>query len=659
MALGRPYPTRKAIAVRDPSLTTQAPEQVLATVLDALAVRVFWKDLDLRYLGCNRTFAEDCGLRTPDEIAGKSDFDLPCRGDAERYRLCDHQILETGQARLDFEDNRVVNDGQTLRTRMNKMALRDADGNIVGVLGFYAQAGNWASHGRGHSTSEQMLRVILDTLPYPIFAKDRDLRYTLCNPAFEQYLGKTNPEIVGKSVFDVSPAPLAQVYHQADVALMNSRGKQIYETKVRYHNGTDHDVVFYKGVFNDAQGEVAGMVGHLYDVTDRKRMEEALRQAHKMESIGRLAGGVAHDFNNLLSPILGYSDLLLRQIPSDDLRRNEVLQIRRAAIRARDLVQQLLAFGRKQILELKAVDLRQVVGDVDPLLRRTIREDVRIDIVLPDHLDAVRADIAQLEQVLLNLAINAQDAMPDGGVLTIELSEQCVDEAAAVDIRGLQPGRYVLLTVSDTGIGMSQATLDCLFEPFFTTKETGKGTGLGLSMVYGIVTQHGGHVVACSKPGHGSAFRIYLPIVDAAVEPPPLKQPPSASAPGGQETILLVEDDEMVRTMTRKMLEYLGYRVVVATFVHEAIEAVESHNIPVDLLLTDVIMPEMNGRILYDRLSASRPGLRVLYMSGYDRNVIAQLGVLVEGVHFLQKPFNEDALASKIREALSGQLAVV
>ncbi len=368
--------------------------------------------------------------------------------------------------------------------------------------------------------------------------------------------------------------------------------------------------------------------------------EEQLRQAQKMEAVGRLAGGVAHDFNNLLTIINGYGEIVLAGLPEGNPVRGLVAQMKQAGDRAASLTRQLLAFSRQQVIVPQILDLNGVVTDAAKLLRRLIGEDIELTTALDPALGRVKADPGQVEQVLMNLAVNARDAMPAGGTLTVE--------TANVERDG---GRYVLLRVADTGCGMDAATKARVFEPFFTTKGPGKGTGLGLSVVHGVVQQAGGRIEVDSEPGRGTTFRVYLPLEENAVP----RQKPAAvpvSSPGGTETLLLVEDEEAVRGLTRMTLEAGGYRVLEASHGAEALRLAERHAEPIHLLVTDVVMPGMSGRELADRLTASRPGLRVLYLSGYTDDAVVRNGVLEAGVAFLQKPFGVDALARKVREVL-------
>lgn len=385
---------------------------------------------------------------------------------------------------------------------------------------------------------------------------------------------------------------------------------------------------------------------------EKSQMEAQFHQAQKMESVGRLAGGVAHDLNNLLSPILGYGEMLLTEFSAGDHRKESVKQIVNAGERARDLVRQLLAFSRKQILELKPVDLNNVLTGFEKLLRRTIREDVDIKFIPAASLPHIRGDVSQLEQVIMNLMVNAQDAMPDGGVLSIETDVIQLDAGYSAALHDVAPGRYVMMAVSDTGYGMDDETQARIFEPFFTTKEKGKGTGLGLATVYGIVRQHGGGIRAFSKPGLGTTFKIYLPAMETTGRLAETAPAIPAEDLCGNETILLVEDSLAVRNMAEVLLKRQGYTVLVAENGAKALSGLERHEGPVHLLLTDVIMPGMNGKDLFDLAFAKNPGLKVLYMSGYMDNEISRCGVLDEGVQFIQKPFSAQALVAKVRDSL-------
>jgi signal transduction histidine kinase/CheY-like chemotaxis protein len=401
----------------------------------------------------------------------------------------------------------------------------------------------------------------------------------------------------------------------------------------------------------DENNVLMGFDGYFVDITEKKKLEERLTHAQKMESVGLLAGGVAHDFNNLLTPIVGYADILVKKLSPDSPYFDPLQQIKEAADRCRDLTRQLLAFSRKQLLELKTTDLGQIIRRFENILRRTIRENITIDVRIAPELGMVRADIGQIEQVLLNLSINAQDAMPDGGTLTIEVKDINLDESYTIKHPEVSPGSYVMLSVSDTGFGMDDQTRGHIFEPFFTTKELGRGTGLGLSIVYGIIKQHGGSITVYSEKGQGAIFKIFLPKLvaeGAAIE----QQSFSKELARGNETILVVEDNEMVRKLTCDMLADLGYRVLAAENPERCIVLAHAQQGPLHLLLTDVVMPGMNGVELFNILHRVRPDMKVLFMSGYASTVIGQHGVLNEGINFIQKPFSQHALSHKARHAL-------
>jgi len=410
-------------------------------------------------------------------------------------------------------------------------------------------------------------------------------------------------------------------------------------------------------IINIATGELKGVIEYVRDVTDRRKLEEQLRQAVKMEAVGSLAGGIAHDFNNILTGILGYSTMLAEQIGQEGLGHGKALQINRAAQRATKLTHQLLAFSRRQILEMKIMDLNNLLTDLEEMLRPLIGEHIHLETRFGRHLANVSADPAQMTQVALNLVVNARDAMPGGGNVTIETANIVLDDACAHAEPAVERGNYAMFSVMDTGYGMDAETCARCFEPFFTTKEKGAGTGLGLSTVYGIVRQHNGHITVASEVGKGTIFRVYLPQVEGegqvAGEPASDSRPTDMQqAQGGGETILLVEDDDLLRDMISEALETLGYHVIAASSAEEAIAIVDNSSDRIDLLLTDVILPKMDGRSLGEALAGVLPEMAVLYMSGYTDDFIVRHGVLDPDVSFISKPFSSDALARKVREKL-------
>ena len=391
--------------------------------------------------------------------------------------------------------------------------------------------------------------------------------------------------------------------------------------------------------------------GTMQDITDQRQLEAQLRQSQRLEALGQLAGGIAHDFNNLLTAIRGYAELLRRDTPGGEESRSDVDQIMLAADRAAELTRQLVAFSRRQLLQPSIIDPAEIVTDVVPMLRRLLGEHITLVTYADRDLGRVKVDASQFEQVIVNLAVNAGDAMPEGGALTIECINVELDATYAAAHPEVMPGLYVGLVVSDTGSGMSEATQARIFEPFYTTKEPGKGTGLGLSTVYGIVRQSGGSIYVYSEPHHGTSFKVYLPRVDEEADPP-VEDGAAPATPAGSETVLIVEDEAAVRTFATRVLVEQGYRVLEASGGPEALALAASHPDPIDLLVTDVIMPGMQGHKLAARLSARRPGLRVLYVSGFSENAVIHHGVASTGAGVLPKPFSGEGLGRAVREAL-------
>ncbi len=430
-----------------------------------------------------------------------------------------------------------------------------------------------------------------------------------------------------------------------------------YPLTIRHVSSRTTDVLYNATVYRNAAGEVQGVFAAARDVTERRRLEEKTKQlqlqiaqAQKVESIGRLAGGIAHDFNNLLTVINGYSQLLLAKLRAGDPLRAKLEEIHKAGERAAGLTRQLLAFSRRQVLQPHRLDLNRVVEEMRPMLERLVRESVEVRVELNAESATVYADPHQLEQVIMNLVVNARDAMPGGGRLLIETAVVELDEDSARSHLETRAGRYVMLAVSDSGGGMDEETRGRVFEPFFTTKGVGEGTGLGLSMVHGIVAQSGGYIDVASEPGVGTTFKIYLPaLADAAVD---AETPAAVPVLGGKETVLVVEDQAQVRDYTVEVLKAYGYRVTRAGNASEALLLCEREGLHIHLLLTDVVMPNASGMELAARLERSRPGIKVLFMSGYSGDVIARHGVLEEGAAFIQKPFSPEALAVKVRAVL-------
>ncbi len=495
------------------------------------------------------------------------------------------------------------------------------------------------------------LAMMIEKMPAVLWTTDTELRFTSSIGAGLEALGMQKNEVVGKSIGDyfqtTDPEFSAIAAHRKAlegeaVTFELEWEKRLFESHVQ--------------PLRSSEGELLGVIGVALDVTDRKRLLDQLRQSQKMQAVGELAGGIAHDFNNLLMVVKGHAEILIDRLGNSSPLRHGIEQMQKATERAAALTRQLLAFSRKQVLQPRVLELNEVVAGMIQMFSRVIGENIELAFLPGAKLWQVKADPSQMEQVLLNLVVNARDAMPDGGRLTIETSNVEFDRTYAIQRASMDPGPYVMLIVSDTGCGMDAGTQARIFEPFFTTKGQGKGTGLGLATVYGVVKQSGGFIWVYSEVGHGTTFKIYLPRAAAEVEKP---SPENASVgpPPGSETILFVEDEESVRELVRDFLITTGYQVLEAPDGAKALEIAAAHEGAIDLLVTDVVMPRLSGREVATRLSAERPDLKVLYISGYTDDSIFRHGVLEGGVAFLQKPFNLKALAQKIREVFDSRPA--
>ncbi len=509
--------------------------------------------------------------------------------------------------------------------------------------------------------SERRKGAILDTALDAILTIDHRGFITEFNRAAESMFGYGRDEAVGREMAELIIPPALRAQHREGLERYLRTGEgRIVDRRVEMNavrkDGTEFPVEI--SVTRIAMAGPPTFTGYVRDLSERNQAERALReseehlrQAQKMEAVGRLAGGVAHDFNNLLTAITGYGQLMLRSVQEDEPLRLKLEEILKAADRAVTLTRQLLAFSRRQVLELRVLDVNEVLGGLFSMLRPLIGEDIEVVKVLDPDLAHVKADPGQIEQVVMNLVVNARDAMPQGGTVMLETRNTDLDETYARQHRPLEPGRYVMLAVSDTGTGMDETTKARIFEPFFTTKEGGKGTGLGLATVYGIVKQSGGFIWVYSEPGRGTTFKIYLPRVDEAIVERERTTSPARAA-RGSETILVVEDEEIVRSLTREILESHGYVVLEAGSGTDALRFAEQHAGDIHLILTDVVMPQMSGRDLAERVATRRPGIKVLYMSGYTDYAISHAGIHDVGAPYLQKPFTLESLTRKVREAL-------
>ena len=497
--------------------------------------------------------------------------------------------------------------------------------------------------------SEARLRVLVEQLPAVLWTVDRNLRFTSALGA-----GFTRLKIKPDALLGTSLLDYFETSDQTFLPIAAHRRAVAGEPMTFHVEWKSGSYACHVEPLRDSDGQVSGAICMSLDITDRKQLEEQLRQAQKMEAVGRLAGGIAHDFNNLLMVIQGYSDLLVERLPGADPLRRNAEQIQMASQRASSLTRQLLAFSRKQMLAPKILNVQSVVAEMEKILRRLIGEDIQLETSSVPDLGLVRADRSQIEQVILNLAVNARDAMPQGGRLTIETANVELDSSYSHPPAVLSPGRYVMLAVTDNGCGMDAETQAHVFEPFFTTKEKGKGTGLGLATVYGVVKQSGGYVWVYSEPGRGTSFKIYLPRIEETAVPAGRDGKSETQIPQcGSETILLVEDEKGVRELAREYLASSGYTVIEAEDGHTALELAAMHVGQIHLLLTDVVMPGISGRELAERVSQIRPGIKIIYMSGYTDQAVVHHGILQNDAVLLQKPFTLMTLAGKLREMLA------
>jgi two-component system cell cycle sensor histidine kinase/response regulator CckA len=600
----------------------------------------------------NAAYARMMGCENPESMLGMHWRKIYDQRDVEPLQASIRKALEaegkwSGQINLRRRDGRMI---------PVEMAVTFLASGVIACIGHDISARKEAEKAR--ADAENKYRTLVEQVAAISYIAELGINgeWFYVSPQIESITGYSQEEWLGDSRNWVRKVP--QEDHPAiEIAEAASERGERYQAEYRIVR-KDGAVIWVSDTAVVVSGSDSHpvMEGIIVDITERKLLENQLQQSRRMEAVGRLAGGIAHDFNNLLTIIKGYAELALQRngIPAE--LRGDVQQVENAAERASTLVRQLLAFSRRQVLQPKIIDLNAIVIGLDKLLGRLMGEHIEMMTRCGTNVGNVKADPAQIEQVIMNLVVNARDAMPKGGRLTVETSNVQLDSTYARDHVTVKPGPYVMLAVSDTGIGMSPETQSHIFEPFYTTKESGQGTGLGLSTVYGIVKQSGGYIWVYSEPGKGTTFKVYLPRVEEQVESKAeAKETPATR--GGSETILLVEDEEAVRELASMILSARGYSVVEARSSREAEQISAKHSGEIHLLLTDIIMPGTTGRELAQKMMARRPRMRVLYMSGYTDNVLAHDGVLQRGVSFLQKPFTPADLAQKVRDVLDAKVA--
>jgi PAS domain S-box-containing protein len=582
---------------------------------------------------------------TADEFVGSSIFSHIHPDDAAWVTPRLEEMIRTPRRTIDVV-MRVGHKNGTWRDIEATAENRLRDGAVDGIVANFRDVTAAREADQALKESERQFKAVFDTALDAMLITNDEGVYVDANAAACELHGVAREHLVGASPEDFLPPDVPRDQWREMFDALRHSGAAVGEMRIRRLDATERHVEFAARA-NVVPGR---HVWFLRDVTERKRLEHQLLQSQKMETVGRLAGGIAHDFNNLLTAILGYCNLLLEQT-SDDLVSRDVHEIRQAGERAASLTRQLLAFSRKQVLKPQVVDLNVIVRAMHGMLGRVLGEDVELTLLLSEGAGLVKVDPVQVEQVVLNLAVNARDAMPDGGVLTIETRRVDVDREFAASHPTMIVGPHVMLAVADSGVGMTDEVRAHIFEPFFTTKGQGKGTGLGLAMVYGIVKQSGGSIWVSSEPNQGATFQIYLPITDERASPPFRRE---ARPSGGHETVLLVEDEPTVRGLARRVLESQGYIVLAASNGRDACALADRHDGPIDLLVTDVVMPGMSGREIVSYVQPRRPAMKVLYMSGYTDNTIERHGILAPGVTFFHKPFTPSGLANVVRQTLDG-----
>jgi PAS domain S-box-containing protein len=635
--------------LKDPQAALREGEQRFRGLVETTSDWVWEVDEDFVYTYASPRVRDILGYE-PEEVLGKRPWDLMPTEEAERISVLAAGARESRAPFKTLENINLHKSGRLVVLETSGTPFFDALGRFRGYRGIDRDISDRKQAEDSLRASEAFLRSVTDLVPSRIAYVDRDQRYRFVNSRYEEWLGCRREEIIGRNLKEVLGDSLDEMIRPYVQAVLSGREVR-YELDVEVGEGARrHLSIVYVPHFGK-DGEILGFFASLDDVTERKRLEERLRQSQKMEAVGVLAGGIAHDFNNLLTVIIGYSQSALAQLDPHEPLSRDIDEIAQAGARAASLTQQLLAFSRKQLLQPKVLNLNALVAGLETMLRRLIEERIELRIDLDPSLARIKADPAQVEQIMMNLVVNARDAMPDGGRLTIETRNVRLDAANSGGPAGAQPGDYVMLAVSDTGRGMDAATQARIFEPFFTTKAVGRGTGLGLATTYGIVKQSGGHISVESEPGRGTRLKIYLPAVEAVAE---AMQPagPAAEARAGTETVLLVEDEPALRRMVCQALSQRGYMVLEASDGEVALQIAEQHHGVIHLLLTDVVMPRLGGPKLAKRLLQRRPEMKVLYISGYSETAIADQGLPSLQADFLPKPFAADDLVQKVGKLL-------
>ncbi len=626
-------------------------EELFHLISENAADMIAVVDMEGRRLYNSLSYEKALGY-SPEELQSSSSFEQIHPDDRERVKIAAEEALRSGTGTT-LEYRLRHKNGSWLVLESTSSVIRNSDGEPEKLVIVNRDVTERKRAEEALRRSEAGFRSVVEDAPYGIYRASTSGRFLQVNPALQKMLGyQFVDELLRRDLASEIFRHTGEYQRLTEVLTGTEEVKDI-ELEWKRQDGTPITVRCSGRRINDENGAPAYFEVFAEDVTEKRVLEKQLRMAQKMEAIGRLSGGIAHDFNNLLGVIIGYSRVLNKALSTNTVLREHALEIEKAGQRAASLTKQLLAFSRQQVLTPAVLNLNTLASDMEKMLPRLLGEDIQVSLALDPELGNVKADQSQIEQVIMNLAVNARDAMPMGGKLKIQTSNVDLDQAYTWNHPGSKVGSYVVLAVSDTGTGMDAGTLTHIFEPFFTTKERGKGTGLGLATVYGVVKQSNGYIWVDSAPGKGASFQIYLPrhVGQPAVDEQTID---SSEKLRGTETILLVEDAEPLRKLAQTFLEAGGFRVLSAESGERALEVMASFGETFDLLLTDVVMPGINGRVLAEQMLPRQPGMKVLYMSGYTDSFIAGHGVLDPGTHLLHKPFTEEILIRKVREVLDG-----
>jgi PAS domain S-box-containing protein len=637
--------TRDVTAGKQTEEVLKKERDFTAAVLETVGAMVLVLDRGGKIVRFNRTCEEVSGYKVQ-EVLGKHVWDFLLSPDQVEPVKQVFKNLVSGMFPNKYENYWMTKDGGKRLIAWSNTALLAPDGSVEFVIPTGIDITERKRADEALLQEKRFSDAIIDSLPGAFYICDENGRLIRWNNNEKEVTGYSMEELMNMNVLELFKEDRTVVEKAMREVFVT--GRATVEARLVTKSGTA--IPFFLSGLRMSMDQRKYLVGVGLDISERKRLEEQLRHAQKIESIGTLAGGIAHDFNNILTAIIGYGNLLNMKMPIDDPLRHNVDQILSSAGRAAQLTQGLLAYSRKQIINPQPVDLNELVRKLERFLARLIGEDVELMTALTDKDATVQADSGQIEQVLMNLATNARDAMPDGGILHIDTDRIDLDDEFARAHPGSRPGKYVLISVTDSGVGMDENTREKIFEPFFTTKEVGKGTGLGLSMVYGIVKQHNGYITVASGVGKGTTFSIYLPAVQAEITQAKLLDTDSVKE--GTETILVAEDDEAIRGLAKDMLEEFGYTVILAEDGEDAVNKFRDRSDTIQLLLLDMIMPKKNGKEVYEEIKGMKPDIKAIFLSGYTADLIQKRGVLEEGLNFIVKPFAINALLDEVRLVL-------